>query len=98
MCMRTLLVAIVVTACKAAPAPAPAHGSPHPAPAAPPKLATKPAREESDSLVPSLSPSVPGLDSAVIPSPLSGVKSTWGTAKDPKADVISDPDGVLEAN
>jgi len=82
----------------AAPAPAPAHGSPHPAPAAPPKLATKPAREESDSLVPSLSPSVPGLDSAVIPSPLAGVKSTWGTAKDPKADVISDPDGVLEGN
>ena len=83
---------------RAAPAPAtaPAHGNPHPA--APPKVATKPAREESDSLVPSLSPSVPGLDSAVIPSPLSGVKSTWGTAKDPKADVISDPDGVLEAN
>ena len=80
-------------------APAPAHGNARPAaPAAPPRVATKPAREESDSLVPSLSPSVPGLDSAVIPSPLAGVKSTWGTAKDPKADVISDPDGVLEGN
>ena len=82
----------------AAPAPAPAHGSARPA-AAPPHVAAKPAaREESESLVPSLSPSVPGLDSAVIPAPLGGVKSTWGTAKDPKADPISDPDGVLETN
>jgi len=84
-------------AARSAPAaPAPAHGSARPA--SPPKVASKPAHEESDSLVPSLSPSVPGLDSAVIPAPLGGVKSTWGTAKDPKADVISDPDGVLEGN
>lgn len=94
------------------PAPAPARGAA--SPSAPPpaaKPAARPAeqhREESaksDSLIPSLSPSVPGLDSAVIPSPLTGVKSTWGTSKDPaaappapKADVISDPDGVLEHN
>ena len=84
-------------------APAAGHGAAHPA--APPRPAAKPeARKEeaSESLVPSLSPSVPGLDSAVIPSPLSGVRSTWGTSKDPatapKADAISDPDGVLENN
>ena len=79
---------------------APAHGgAAHPA--APAKPASKPEHDDesarSDSNVPSLSPVVPGLDSAVIPSPLSGVKSTWGTAKD-KADPISDPDGVLEKN
>jgi penicillin-insensitive murein endopeptidase len=81
---------------------APAHGGAQPA--APPRPAAKPeAKKEepsaADSLVPSLSPSVPGLDSAVIPAPLGGgVRSTWGTSKDPKADVISDPDGVLESN
>ena len=89
-------------------APAPAPGGAHPAaPAAPPRPAGKPdpRKEEqsaSDSLVPSLSPSVPGLDSAVIPAPLGGIRSTWGTSKDPapggKADAISDPDGVLENN
>lgn len=94
-----------------APAPAPAHGAAHPAAAPPPpaRPASRPAeprREESaksDSLIPSLSPAVPGLDSAVIPSPLTGVKSTWGVSKDPppappapKSDAISDPDGVLE--
>ena len=76
-----------------------------------PPLRRKPAaqaaesREESaksESSIPSLSPSVPGLDSAVIPTPLTGVRSTWGTAKDlpppAKADPISDPDGVLEHN
>ena len=85
--------------------PSPARGaSAHPAaPAAPARPAAKAeARQEesaSDSLVPNLSPSVPGLDSAVIAAPLGGVRSTWGTAKDaPKADPISDPDGVLENN
>jgi penicillin-insensitive murein endopeptidase len=90
----------------AAPAPAPAHGAAaHPA--APP---SKPARSEAESArseapIPSLAPSIPGLDSAVIPSPLTGVKSTWGTSKDPaptapstKSDAISDPDGVLDAD
>jgi penicillin-insensitive murein endopeptidase len=77
-------------------APAAAHGA-HPA--APPRPASKPEREESaESSVPSLSPSVPGLDSAVIPAPLTGVRSTWGTSKDTKSDPISDPDGVLEHN
>ena len=65
---------------------------------------TRETREESaksEPSIPSLSPSVPGLDSAVIPAPLSGVKSTWGVEKDPpaaKSDVISDPDGVLDHN
>ena len=92
--------------------PAPAHGSPAAAaphaaaaPAAPhgkPAGKSEPHEESarSEAPIPSLSPSVPGLDSAVIPSPLTGVKSTWGTAKDPppapKPDDISDPDGVLE--
>jgi penicillin-insensitive murein endopeptidase len=94
----------------AAPAPAhavPAHGGPaHGAPAhgtAAAKPAAKGDRDEtakSEASIPSLSPSVPGLDSAVIPSPLEGVRSTWGTSKDPapRPDPISDPDGVLEQN
>ena len=85
---------------------APAHGAAAPAGAAATKPAAKPAESheetaKSESPIPSLTPSVPGLDSAVIPSPLQGVKSTWGTSKDPapaKADPISDPDGVLEGN
>jgi len=92
-----------------APAATPAHAAPasgHAAPAAPPKPAARSeARDESaksESSIPSLSPSVPGLDSAVIPAPLMGVKSTWGIEKDlpppAKADAISDPDGVLEHN
>lgn len=87
----------------------PVHGgASHPASPSRP-AASKPEanreREEtakSDSLVPSLSPAIPGLDSAVIPSPLAGVKSTWRDAKEappaPPADPISDPDGVLEQN
>jgi hypothetical protein len=90
----------------AAPAPASPHAAtaPHAAPAAKPEAHEQSAN--SDSLIPSLSPSVPGLDSAVIPAPLTGVRSTWGASKDPvppanaqpKADAISDPDGVLEGN
>lgn len=92
-------------------APATAHGSAaHAAPpAAPPtKPATKPESRKpeeearSESLIPSFAPAVPGLDSAVIPTPLAGVRSTWGTTKEapppPKADPVSDPDGVLEKN
>lgn len=91
------------------PAAAPAHAAPasgHAAPAAPPKPAPRgePAEEsaKSEPSIPSLTPSVPGLDSAVIPVPLTGVRSTWGTVKElpppAKADAISDPDGVLEHN
>jgi penicillin-insensitive murein endopeptidase len=79
-------------------ATAPHGGAAHPA--APSKPAPSKPDDESaraDSLIPSLSPSVPGLDSAVIPSPFGGAKPTWGTAKE-KADPISDPDGVLEKN
>jgi penicillin-insensitive murein endopeptidase len=87
---------------------APAHAAPaaaHATPAAPPRPAQREPAEESaksEPSIPSLSPSVPGLDSAVIPTPLTGVRSTWGTAKElpppAKADAISDPDGVLEHN
>jgi len=97
------------------PSHAEASGHAAPAAAAPPKAAgraapseTREAREgreesaKSESSIPSLSPSVPGLDSAVIPAPLTGVKSTWGIEKDippaTKADAISDPDGVLDHN
>lgn len=87
----------------------PAHATPasgHATAAASPKPAARAEpREESakgEPSVPSLTPSVAGLDSAVIPAPLTGVKSTWGTEKDvpppAKADAISDPDGVLEHN
>jgi len=86
---------------QAAPAP---HAAPHAAP--PPRTAAKPAPskkdddDKSEALIPSLAPSVPGLDSAVIPTPLAGVRSTWGTSKDPppaaKSEPISDPDGVLD--
>ena len=84
-----------------------AHPGAAPAPSpSPSKPAAKPAESheetaKSESSIPSLSPSVPGLDSAVIPTPLEGVRSTWGTSKDPapaKPDPISDPDGVLEQN
>ena len=81
-----------------APAPASGHGAP--AHAAPPPPKTQASKEkDEDSVVPSLAPSVPGLDSAVIPAPLGGVAapSTWGTQKD-KREPISDPDGVLEGN
>ncbi|MDB4946313.1 MAG: hypothetical protein JWP97_5847 [Labilithrix sp.] len=79
------------------PAPAAGHGSVH-AGAPPPKPAAKAeaSREEAkDSIIPSLAPEIPGLDSAVIPAPLSGAKPTWGTTRE---EPISDPDGVLEGN
>jgi penicillin-insensitive murein endopeptidase len=94
--------------------PSHAEASGHAAPSAPARTAGRAAPSEtresretrdesarSEPSIPSLSPSVPGLDSAVIPAPLSGVKSTWGVAKDApaaKSDVISDPDGVLDHN
>jgi hypothetical protein len=80
----------------------PAHAAPSHAAPAKPSAKDEPSDESarSEAAIPSLSPSVPGLDSAVIPAPLNGVRSTWGTTKDappaPKADAISDPDGVLE--
>ncbi|MBX3187426.1 MAG: penicillin-insensitive murein endopeptidase [Labilithrix sp.] len=83
-------------------APAKPAPKPEPAPAKPaPKPAPKVEEDKSEALIPSLAPSVPGLDSAVIPAPLAGVRSTWGTSKDPpppppKSDPISDPDGVLD--
>lgn len=66
-----------------------AHAQPKAAPA--PK-----AKEErgASNDTPSLAQPVPGLDSAVIPAPLA--KPTWGTAKEPAKDPISDPDGVTE--
>jgi penicillin-insensitive murein endopeptidase len=53
-------------------------------------------REEtarSDSVIPSLAPAVPGLDSVVIPKPLVGAKATWGVgAKEEPSDTVDDPD------
>jgi hypothetical protein len=81
----------------------PAHAA-APAPsAAKPATKPEPRKEEearSDTGTPNLGPVVPGLDSAVIPTPLVGVRSTWGTTKEAapatKPDPVSDPDGVLE--
>lgn len=72
-------------------------------PPLPPKAAKKPEqrgedkRDEEETVMPSLSPSVPGLDSVIIPAPLGHGLSTWGSAKDPTEPPISDPDGVLES-
>ncbi|MCL2776522.1 MAG: penicillin-insensitive murein endopeptidase [Polyangiaceae bacterium] len=53
-------------------------------------------REEtakSDSVIPSLAPVVPGLDSVVIPKPLVGAKATWGVgAKEAQSEDVDDPD------
>lgn len=87
-------------AASSAPAPAPGRGATAhaaPPPAKPAARAEGGKEETRDSIIPSLAPEIPGLDSAVIPAPLGGVKSTWGTAKDTK-EPISDPDGVLEGN
>ncbi|MBS2015102.1 MAG: penicillin-insensitive murein endopeptidase [Deltaproteobacteria bacterium] len=79
-----------------------ASGDPHAAPPAAPKPSApkKDEEDKSEALIPSLAPAIPGLDAAVIPAPLAGARSTWGTSKDPapapKADPISDPDGVLD--
>jgi penicillin-insensitive murein DD-endopeptidase len=81
------------------------HALPHPHTAKPSeakKSESPPHKEESaksDSIVPSLAPSVPGLDSAVIPAPLE-TKGTPATpaekpAPQPAPPVVDDPDGVL---
>lgn len=85
-------------------AQASAHGqTPHapsghgPTTHAQPKAAPAPKSKEEKSAgndTPSLAQPIPGLDSAVIPAPLA--KPTWGTAKEPAKDPISDPDGVTE--
>jgi penicillin-insensitive murein endopeptidase len=89
---------------KATPAPiAPAH----PAKPAPPHVA-KEEKEESESkseFLPNLAPSIPGLDSAIIPKALEGTKEDSGNKdeeKKPDAQKlaplppIDDPDGVYE--
>jgi len=93
----------------------PSHAAPASKPPSRP-APTPPSRERDDeetargeSVTPSLAPVVPGLDSAVIPAPLTGVKPTWGSgtnAPPPAAPtptppgsagpIIDDPDGVLE--
>ncbi|MCL2726172.1 MAG: penicillin-insensitive murein endopeptidase [Polyangiaceae bacterium] len=88
-----------------------ANRSARSAPAASSRSAPKPVpprtdREENarnDSIIPSLAPAVPGLDSVVIPAPLAGMRATWGaptkqspTAPAPSSDPVDDPDGVLE--
>jgi penicillin-insensitive murein endopeptidase len=56
-------------------------------------------QSKSDSLVPSLAPIVPGLDSVVIPAPLAGARPDKAEDKPmpPEPAPIDDPDGVLES-
>jgi penicillin-insensitive murein DD-endopeptidase len=84
-----------------------AHGKPAPhSPAAKPRPPAPPSSKSDDgdddhesqksgSLIPSLAPIVPGLDSAVIPSPLKPSIAPAAPTK-PPAPAIDDPDGVLE--
>ncbi|MBX3220658.1 MAG: penicillin-insensitive murein endopeptidase [Labilithrix sp.] len=89
----------------APPAQAPGRAAPpRPAPAPPPPpRSEEPESSRSDSLVPSLAPMIPGLDSVVIPAPLAGTKSASPEEKAaPPAEPVAppapidDPDGVLE--
>ncbi len=93
----------------AQPAPAPRatqpHAQPHPHshPAPPPKKPEPPPQKEesakTESLIPSLAPMVPGLDSAVIPAPLETKgheKASDKPAPLPIPPVIDDPDGILD--
>lgn len=69
-------------------APAPVH------PAKPP-----PKEAEESSLIPSLAPIVPGLDSAIIPAPLSITKPMAPKpAPQPAPPAIDDPDGILDSH
>lgn len=70
-----------------------AHAQPKPAPSKPKDSGSRDDKAASND-TPSLAQPIPGLDSAVIPAPLA--KPTWGTAKEPSKDPISDPDGVTE--
>jgi penicillin-insensitive murein endopeptidase len=84
----------------AAPAPAPGHGAAPHAPVAPKAAERSDEAEQSksDSLIPSLAPIVPGLDSAVIAAPLAGARPDTSEDKSSEPDLvpIDDPDGVLE--
>ena len=80
------------------------HAAPARKPAPPPKpepRSEEPEASKSESLVPSLAPMIPGLDSVVIPAPLGGArpeKSEDRPAPPPPPDAlpIDDPDGVLD--
>ena len=84
----------------------PGHGMTPPAHHTQPSHAAPPAKHEpeasrSESLIPSLAPMIPGLDSAVIPAPLAGARPEPSEPKPampeaPPAAPIDDPDGVLE--
>jgi penicillin-insensitive murein endopeptidase len=86
----------------APPAHAPGHGTTPQKPAAAPPSSSdaEPESSRSESLVPSLAPMVPGLDSAIIPAPLAGSRPSGSDDKPaaPRSDAppIDDPDGVLE--
>jgi penicillin-insensitive murein endopeptidase len=76
---------------------APHHAAPHAAPA--PKAAEpEPEASKSESLIPSLAPMIPGLDSAIIPAPLAGTRPDKADDKPTPTEAapIDDPDGVLE--
>lgn len=92
-----------------APAPAPAPVASTPSRKAPPAAPAKEKEKEEDTaeskndFLPSLAPSIPGLDSAVIPKALGGNSSSPGDEKKSDADKaleplppIDDPDGVYE--
>lgn len=70
--------------------------------AAPPPPPKAQAESAGESLIPSLAPMIPGLDSALIPAPLGGTRppsSEELPARAPPAEAlppIDDPDGVLE--
>ena len=83
----------------------PAKPAPPPPPPKPEPRREEPEASKSESLVPSLAPMIPGLDSVVIPAPLAGVRpeKQEGTPEEkpappPPSDAlpIDDPDGVLD--
>ncbi|MDF2692431.1 MAG: hypothetical protein K0S65_814, partial [Labilithrix sp.] len=86
------------------PAPARGHAAASkstPAPARKPEPRSDDSESKAESFVPSLAPMVPGLDSAVIPAPLGGVRRDAEKPEDrpaPPAELppIDDPDGVLD--
>jgi len=86
-----------------APAPGPVTPPRKPAPRPSPPPAPRseePEASRSESLIPSLAPMIPGLDTVIIPAPLGGTRpsSTEGKSAPPPepAHPIDDPDGVLD--
>ena len=85
-----------------APAPGPVTPPRKPAPrqSPPPARSEEPEASRSESLLPSLAPMIPGLDTVIIPAPLAGTRPSSSEGKPPPppapAHPIDDPDGVLD--